>query len=70
MKHNINKGDRYTCSACGEEFKSSWNTEDANAQFEKEFPNGDADNTVIVCHECYEQFLKWKKTGSKDRSVN
>lgn len=70
MKHNINKGDRYTCAVCGEEFLSSWNAEDAQAQYEKEFPGRNDENTHIVCEECYQQYLKWKKTGSKQRSVN
>ncbi len=70
MKHNINKGDTYVCTVCGELFKSAWNAEDADAQFEKEFPGGNTENTSVVCQECYDQYLKWKKSGSKDRSVN
>jgi uncharacterized GH25 family protein len=70
MKHNINKGDTYVCSVCEELFKSAWNAEDANAQFAKEFPDSTGKNTSIVCQDCYDQYLKWKKSGSKARSVN
>jgi len=70
MKHNINKGDSFTCTVCREEFISTWNQEDSDAEYQRRFPDRNNEQASVVCEECYQQYLKWKESGSKLRSVN
>lgn len=44
---------KYTCSACKETYCSVWSDEDAQLEFNKNFPEHDFSNAAIICDNCY-----------------
>lgn len=49
----------YVCSHCGETFQKTRPDEVAMEEFNQAFPNDN--DPVIVCEDCYLEFMKWYK---------
>lgn len=57
-----------TCERCGLTFRSSNSTEEAKAEFERDFPDErfDPNGVSVLCDPCYEKFLAFMKGTSLD----
>lgn len=47
----------YRCNHCGGIFTSDWDDEEAKKEFEADFPNCDMSDAVVVCDDCYIEFM-------------
>ena len=48
----------YTCVICGGVFLNGWSEEEANAEFAKNYPSSDINDTEVVCDDCYKLIEK------------
>lgn len=46
--------DAYKCAICGGEYDKVISDEEAQAEFERDFP-GDAEPQIVLCDPCYEE---------------
>jgi hypothetical protein len=56
------KANEYQCSACGEIYEYGWSDDEAQAEYEENFPTYAKRNDPvdIVCDDCYLQLIAWK----------
>lgn len=50
--------EEYTCDACGETFEKDWTDEEAQEEFECNFPTHTIRDQAIVCDDCYNTLMK------------
>ena len=57
-------GKTYTCARCGGRFESDWSEEEAQAEYERNFPGATAAKLPReeVCDDCY-KVLMARRTG-------
>ena len=53
--------DEYRCAICEGVFAKGWSEEEAAAEFAAEFPGVDLSGTVLVCDDCNQQFVEWRR---------
>lgn len=54
----------YKCSKCYGVFDKGWSDEEAKAEFDKHWPDGDFEDAKKIgplCDDCYEEFKIWMK---------
>lgn len=49
--------DSYTCANCHSTYKKAWSDEEADKEFEQNFP-GSNDEKAIVCDDCYQMMIE------------
>jgi len=54
-------GDPYTCTACGGTFESTWDDDEAQAEYATKFPG--QPEKEIVCDDCYEKITGLFRIG-------
>jgi len=53
----------YCCAHCGGTFVSAWDDEDANQEAVEQWGRrGDDPSMVVVCDDCYREFMAWRET--------
>lgn len=65
------KANEYQCAACGEIYEYGWSDDEAQAEYEENFPTyakrGDA--VDVVCDDCYLQLTAWKPPQEAEEEV-
>lgn len=67
---NIHEGQEnvMTCDVCHKTFVSAWSQEEAEAEYDKNFPEAKAKNVErgVLCSACYREFLVWMSKKSPE----
>ena len=58
----LKPGDEYTCTICGETYKTTWSDGDAMENYRKEFNEPashrmNSEGLNIVCQDCYDEAM-------------
>jgi uncharacterized protein with PIN domain len=53
------KPNEYRCENCLEIYEKDWSDEEAQAEYEQNFPNS-GEEQAIVCDDCYKKMIAWK----------
>lgn len=51
-------GETYVCEMCGEVYESDWTQEEAEKEFEDNFPYHLDEPKSVVCDDCYEILVR------------
>ena len=70
----VSRAPTYTCAQCGGVFAFAWSDEEADAEYERDFPSYVAAGAPreVICDDCHQRFTKWRSTEkappTEDRS--
>ena len=59
----------YRCENCLEVYEKDWSDDEAQAEYEANFPNAAKQGVprAIVCDDCYKEMIAWKDPKEADR---
>lgn len=66
------KANEYQCAACGEIYEYGWSDDEAQAEYEENFPTFAKRNEPVdvVCDDCYLQLTAWKSPKEAEAEGN
>lgn len=61
----------YRCDSCGNVYEKAWTDEEAQAEYEADFPTSSKIDTspAVVCDDCYKLMIAWKSPARHEAEV-